>query len=390
MMEAWQSGNHVVPQELKQANDLRFVSLRGIEAALAKAAAEDSPIPDDVQYMAGLTRVEYVLVYPERGDIVLAGPAEPWKIDKHSNIVGEQSGAAILLLDDFMVALRAARENLGRGMTCSIDPTAEGLQRVQLVNARLNPKAGPQVAAQQIEQALGYQTITVTGVPASSHFARTIVAADFRMKRIAMNFDEAPVKGLPSFLQMVGARGAENLLPRWWMAPNYEAIVRDEQGLAWQLKGQGVKCMTEEDYVAEDGTRTQTGKAGGTAQKWADKFTDSFEELALADSVFGQLRNVMDLAVVTTLIEQQGMADKVALDMPYLAGKAPLDEYNAPTRVASQASFIKKGGNWIISASGGVQIDPGSAIAKQETTNLPVLGQGSAAARDGAWWWDAG
>ncbi len=390
MMEAWQSGNHVVPQELKRASELRFVSLRGIEAALAKAAAEQTPVPDEVKYMAGLTRVEYVLVYPERGDIVLAGRAEPWKIDKYSNLVGEKSGEAVLMLDDFMVALRAARENLGRGMTCSIDPTAEGLQRVQQISGRLNANAGPQAAARQIEQALGYQTITVTGIPATSHFARTIVAADFRMKRIAMNFEKAPVPGMPSFLQMVGARGAENLLPRWWMAPNYEAIVRDEQGLAWQLKGQGVKCMTEDDYVAEDGTRTQTGKSGGTAQKWADKFTENFESLALADSTFCQLRNVMDLAVVTTLIEQQGMADKVGLEMPYLTGKEEIEEFNAPTRVASKASFIKKGGNWIISASGGVQIDPGSAIAKQETANLPALGKGSATASEQAWWWDAG
>ena len=52
-----------------------------------------------------------------------------------------------------------------------------------------------------MEEAVGPQTITVTGVPDTSHFARVIVAADFRMKRLAMNFEPAPVDGMPSFLR---------------------------------------------------------------------------------------------------------------------------------------------------------------------------------------------
>ena len=35
---------------------------------------------------------------------------------------------------------------------------------------------------------MGYQNISVSGVPETSHFARTMVAADFRMKRLAMKF----------------------------------------------------------------------------------------------------------------------------------------------------------------------------------------------------------
>ena len=48
-------------------------------------------------------------------------------------------------------------------------------------------------------------TISITGVPASSHFARVMVAADFRMKRLAMNFQPAPMDNMPSFLSRLGA-----------------------------------------------------------------------------------------------------------------------------------------------------------------------------------------
>ena len=60
-----------------------------------------------------------------------------------------------------------------------------------------------------MEEAVGPQTITVTGVPATSHFARVIVAADFRMKRLAMNFEPAPVDGMPSFLTMLKGHAIE-------------------------------------------------------------------------------------------------------------------------------------------------------------------------------------
>jgi hypothetical protein len=38
-----------------------------------------------------------------------------------------------------------------------------------------------------MKEAFGPQKITITGVPANSHFARVLTAADYRMKRLAMN-----------------------------------------------------------------------------------------------------------------------------------------------------------------------------------------------------------
>ena len=47
------------------------------------------------------------------------------------------------------------------------------------------------------------------------------------MKRLAMNFDPSPVKGLPSFLQMMksGGGGSKNMLQRWWLEPNYQSLL---------------------------------------------------------------------------------------------------------------------------------------------------------------------
>ena len=206
------------------------------------------------------------------------------------------SGRPVLLLDDLLVALRTARAAQHQAISCSIDPRPEGLTRLRSYANSLRAGIDPRVAMANIEQALGPQVISVTGVPETSHFARVMVAADYRMKRLAMNFEPSPVPGLPSYLSMMkgGGRGMPNMLPRWWLEPRYESVMQSPDGLAWEFDGASVKAMTEEDFLAANGDRQHTGKSSPLAQRWADNMTEHYEALALADPIFGQLRNCME------------------------------------------------------------------------------------------------
>ena len=67
-----------VPGDLK-ALTLRKISLRQLEAAIAEHRKNGTPLTDDMRYLAGLQRIQYVFVYPEQNDIVLAGPGEGWQ-----------------------------------------------------------------------------------------------------------------------------------------------------------------------------------------------------------------------------------------------------------------------------------------------------------------------
>lgn len=368
LQSAWQKGLQPVPEDLNKPAEMRFVSLKQLEAAIAEARGANKQIPDAVRFLAGLQRVKYVLVYPEQHDIVLAGPAEGWKIDPRGNVVGATSGRPVLTLDDLMVALRVAESANTSGISCSIDPTPEGLQRMREISGQLSAKNGPQMAAKQMEEAVGPQTITVTGIPTTSHFARVIVAADFRMKRLAMNMDPAPIDGMPSFLTLLKGRQANSLMPRWWLAPNYEPLQRDVDGLAWEIKGQGVKCMTEQEFLNSAGQKERSAKPDAVAQKWADTFTQKFEDLAREDSSFGELRNVMDLAIVGALLVKERLNEKCGFEAPNLMNDQPLDEYPAPRHVASQASFVKAGRNWVVSVSGGIEIFPWQVADRTEVS----------------------
>src|SRR5690606_15728844 len=93
--------------------------------------------PEEVKYLAGLQRAQYVFIYPERNDIVIAGPAEGWKLDHLGNVVGLTTNRPVLLLDDLIVALRSGSTSRTEPITCSIDPTEAGLAKLQAVVGRI-------------------------------------------------------------------------------------------------------------------------------------------------------------------------------------------------------------------------------------------------------------
>jgi hypothetical protein len=381
-----------IPGDMNAAVTMRKVSLRRLEAALEECAAANKPIPDAVKYLAGLQHVQYVFVYPEQKDIVLVGPGEGWKVDAKGTVVGIVTGRPVMLLDDLLVALQTARAAANGGITCSINPTPEGLARVQQVPAvEVNSAEQAAAAGELRARALGMERISVSGVPETSHFARVLVAADYRMKRIAMNFEPSPVRGLPAYLQMVkpGARAA--MTPRFWLEPKYEALLRDGDGLAFELRGSGVKAMTEEDFVAASGAVEHGGKPSPTAQKWADIMTEKYPELAVADPIFGQLQNCMELAVVGALVVKERLTDKAGHSMPTLLESPAVkaEVFNAPKQVESKASVLKKGRGWVISASGGVAINSWALADKVQPNEAvaPVRAK-AAAAENTAWWWN--
>jgi len=380
-----------IPAELNLVTETRKISLRGLESVLEDCANNQKPIPDAVKYLAGLQSIRYIFVYPEQKDIVLVGPGEGWKVDAKGAVVGITTGRPVMLLDDLLVALRTARAAAHGGITCSIDPTAEGLARMNRLLPSLRRSGNARTVAAGLEKSLGMQKITVQGVPETSHFARVLVAADYRMKRLAMNFEPSPVRGLPSYLQMVKPGARTVVSPRFWLEPKFEALLRDAEGLAFELCGASVKAMTEEDFVSADGKVKHSGKASLTAQRWADLMTEKYPELAVADPIFGQLQNCMELAVVGALVVKERLAEKAGYSMPVLLESPAVkpEEFNAPKQVDSMASVLMKGRKPIISASGGVAIHSWAIADKVRLSDAVGPVRAKAVSDEGAnWWWN--
>jgi len=377
-----------VPAELNGRAEMRKVSLKRLDAALRECAASGTPIPDAVQCLAGLQQVRYVVAYPEQNDILLVGPGEGWRVGDDGSIVGETTGKPVLLLDDLVVALRAVNRPEPSIISCSINPSADGRQRLQRFVSHLPANSDPGLTAGAIERELGAQEITIEGIPANSHFAAVLVAADYRMKQMGMGLAKAPVQGLPSFLEMMrlSGRGLSDMMPRWWLEPDYGTIHGDEEGLAWEISSTGVKAMTESDFLSAHGEGQPARRRDPVSEKWAQAMTAKYGDLSLAEPVFGQLQGCMDLAVAATLIVRKDLLNKAECDLPMLAADQPTAELAAPRHVASRAAVARKNRGWLI-ACGGVQINPWAIVERAETkAELAELRSRVAMASDSGWW----
>ncbi|MCE9630972.1 MAG: DUF1598 domain-containing protein [Planctomycetia bacterium] len=344
-----------------KAGDARKVSLRAVAAAVQESVTKSVALPPDVVFLGGLQRVEHVFVDPDHHDIVLSGPAEPLAVDATGTVVGATSRRPPLHLEDLVVALRAIDAARAGGMTCSIDPTPEGIAKLQnMLRRQTTMAADPKATFAAMEEALGPQRVTVAGVPADSRFARVLVAADYRMKRIGMGLEASGLKELPSYLAMVPAGGKATSLPRFWLEAAYDPIARDADELAWRLSGRRMTCLTESDVAGANGMKRAAAPADAVARKWCDAMTANYETLAAKQPIFAELTNCIDLAVVAALIHGRQLDKRAGCDLAALVDPTtlPLPKYDVPTTVPTVATGVKKGSNWVLSASGGVKFQP--------------------------------
>jgi hypothetical protein len=338
--------------------------------------------------------VEYLLAYPELNDIVLAGPGEGWTVDEAGNIVGESSGAAVMQLVDLIAALRTTDKLLaGEIISCSIDPTPAGLQRFARVVRGGGASASPQ-SLRRMEQAVGPQSIKLTSVLPDSHFAQVLVAADWNMKRLAMGLAAAPVDGLPSYLQLLQDNPRvtpQNAMPRWWIAYGPKPVQRDAEGLGWRLSSPGIQVHTAASQLGADGQIASAAPSDPIAQQWADAMTARYDELAIAQPVFGQLRGCMDLALVTAVLASGDLLTAVGMELPMLLDETRLQlvKHQVPKTVASQANALKRSRAWIVTVSGGVELDVITAVNNAEARpEVRAARMHAAPNAADSWWWD--
>src|SRR5690606_26386975 len=142
--------------------------------------------------------------------------------------------------------------------------------------------------------------------------------------------------------------------------------------------------------------RTPTGNSDPAAQQFASDFTHKFATLSQKYPVYGELRNLFDLAVVAALMESSdlytlaGWQPVLFLDSQHL----PLPRYRVPAETETiMAHRLAGKGQIVAAASGGVYIDAPEVLKRTE--------EAAAEARldyhrerkpekleAGEWWWD--
>ena len=154
----------------------------------------DGPPERDMLNLAGLEKIKYVLVYPETGDLVLAGPASDWRIDDEGRHVSRTSGRPILQLDDLVVVLALPASQADGTFGCSIDPTEDGLARtkqfaeaVEQHAAQAGGSAPP--GSRSCASRWAGSRSSVDGIDPRTRVAQVLVEADYRMKLVGMGLE---------------------------------------------------------------------------------------------------------------------------------------------------------------------------------------------------------
>ena len=349
------------PEKLDRKVPLRTISLKRLDAQIREVVEQYEVLPDVIRYLGGLTSIEYIIAIPEENDLLLMGPAEGWRTDSAGNIVGNQTSQPILALEDFLTALRLWHQpEIPRTIVCSIEPTQEATARLARLYQRFADinanNADAYVTA--LEEAYGENPITITGVSASSRYARILVAADFQMKRIALGLEPSQVPNIPSYVSLVST-SRPNISPRFWLLPEYATITHDSQKTIWRLGELRIRALPHEDYLSSQRNRS-TDRAALT---WCRNMEENFEALAKTKPVFGELRNNMGLALVAALIRQENLLRKANCNLTILLDetKLKLVDYPEPKSVAFRSIRSQSGYSTIV-ACGGVAINPSNTL----------------------------
>ena len=393
-------------QDIREESSLRKVSLVRLQRELELLRAQGRDPDAAMRNLAGIYKIQYVLVYPESGDIVIAGPAGQWTDDADGRIVHQRTRRPTAKLDHLVELLRNAFSN-DPTLGCSITPRANNLLKTQQY---LKNAAGKPIVAGRTEQwlsglrdSMGRQDVEVFGVDTQTHLAKTMVEADYHMKLIGMGLVPG-VPGMNSYMdnlkqaaEKTGTPQALSML-RWWFTTNYKALHATKDGQAFEIIGSGVKVLSENELIGKLGNRVGTGKSDPLTQQFASEFTKNFEQLSQQYPVYGELRNVFDLALITMLIKSEDLHTRVQWDLDYFLDENGYRVVQAvsPTAVESVISHRLVGGKTVLAGvSGGVLLDPRVVVAEDNIIHdsygiLEAEHKGNAnlSLPKAVWWWD--
>ena len=389
-------------QDLSAPSDLRMISLKALEAAVARQIAEGQPVVASMKNLGGLTSIQYVFVDAAHNDIILAGPSEPWTYDASGTAIGTKSKQPVMQLDDLVTVMRTFSKNGQNIFGCSIDPREAGMKDLkEYVEAT---QAGGALSPAQVknwvrtlQQKLGQQDIRFYGVPTDSRVARVIIEADYRMKLIGVGKLDGGSE-IPDYFKLMNVTEQTNAgsidALRWWLTIKCDAVTHNAARNVYAIDNCSVLCQSENQFVSAQGESVPTGKAEATNRLFAQNFTNNYDQLAARDSVFADLENIFDLSLAAAIIAREHGAERSQFDLGCFAadGSYVTTKYTTPKAVDSVVNHrVFRGKDIVVQVAGGVRADvmglfgEGFMKPSERLDNMKTESK----ATETQWWWDA-
>jgi hypothetical protein len=381
-------------------SDLRKVSLNRLEREIERRAAMGLRPSDTMRRLAGLERIDYLVIDDATGDVILAGPAGSWFRDDQGRIVSEHTRRPILDLDDLVVVLRNVFSSGGQ-FSCSITPQQENLVSAKeyIDRTTQRPLQPGQRGAwlRGLQESLGNQRIDIRGVPTGSRLARVIVEADYHMKRVGIGL-EPGTDGVVSYLDSIeipkGASPPPLGVLRWWFTPSTEAILANSARDTFALTSHSVRVQSEKEFLTDQGQLVHIGESDELSSQFAKSFTSHFDALAKRYVVFADLENIFELALVAAILHGEDVPSRTNWSMRFFLGpEYQIEQSRTAKEVPSVINHRVIHRKHVVAAvSGGVTVHATKWASKQIRTSSPgtlkVPGSVPTEAKADQWWWD--
>lgn len=342
---------------------LLYVSLPRLFAEARRAVESGKPVPDDLRRLGGMTKLQYVFVHPDAGDLVIAGPAEPIESTDAYRPLGRITGRPVLHLDDLVTALRA----FGPGrrpdrIGCDIDVTAEIRERVANRVKAVGPTArilGFRKACDQVAEAGGPQPVKYYGIDTETRYAFVCVEADYRLKQLALGLLPSPVPQVVSYRSLLDRPEKEH---RFSLESNYDALLAAPGGLAFELRGPSLKVNG--GLLGDPRSGPDDMSAAG--RRFTALCNENFDALARHLVAWADLCNLGDLAVFAALAAEDKLAEKARWDTAWVLDPKgyPVARMATPASAATLCNVTVKG-DAALFVTGGVWLKPADAASKR-------------------------
>jgi hypothetical protein len=257
---------------LSEIDQLAVVSLKALVTRAEKYAGHWEDLPQELRRPGKLARVRGFILDAGHGDVLILGSREP--------------RAPGLEIDDLIVAVRAVWQE-GGAPTCSLDPDPE-----HLASKRVGP-----------------QNVRLIDLPRDCGFARSLLDADYTMKK--MLFGATPVRaaGFTSLEQLLrGASDAEveSLQSRFWFIPvppdlGDVQVGADGRIALFQNK---LEVLTEQVALSGEGQLAGTGMVNSAADRAAASLTRHWAAIAREEPHFQKLQLLTDLVLLSSLLRE--------------------------------------------------------------------------------------
>ncbi|MBI1902674.1 MAG: DUF1598 domain-containing protein [Planctomycetia bacterium] len=285
--EAELKGSYKALRPQTKLDSLVVISLRGLVEEAETEAPKQEHFQGRLLTPGSISRIHGFVLDPQRGDVLLLGR--------------RVAGAPPIELDDLIVGLRAAWKD-NQVPACSLDPDPDNF-------------GGP-------------QWVRVHGVAEDSGFARTMLDADYKMKRVLFGVERVNVPGYVTEKELITEEMEQHPgSARFWLYP-----IQPEPGdIQVSSDGQvaifnsAVQVLSEEMMRLREGL-VGTGKNFGTSEQAAASFTQHYEAIARQHPIFAKLHGLFDIVLLGRVWQRMGVTSPLLdrlCELPYRQVEIP-------------------------------------------------------------------